>query len=77
MDVTAVTAQERLDGDLPTNLIAVHADGGGNFHCLDISRLDGAGLAPVVFWAHDDQDRLSNVASSFTPWLQDLIQGIR
>ena len=73
MDVAAVTAQERLDGGLPAELIAVHADRGGNFHCLDTSQVDAAGLAPVVFWAHDDQAHVRVVAPTFMAWLQDLI----
>jgi hypothetical protein len=64
-DVVELTRQERSDGGLPGSLVALHADGGGSFTCLDGQR--------VVFWAHDDPGSTTPVADSFSTWLVDLL----
>ncbi len=61
-DVVEPTRQERLDGGLPRHLVALHADGGGNFTCLDGQR--------VVLWTHDEHGA-SQVAENFAEWLAD------
>ena len=63
-DVAELTQKERLHGGLPRHLIAVHADGGGNFNCLDRQR--------IVFWSHEDQDA-TPVAETFVDWLSQVL----
>ena len=48
-------------------------DGGGNHHCLDLSRATTED-APVVFWDHEHEDGPQQVPSdwapSFSAWLE-------
>jgi hypothetical protein len=62
-NVVDLTRQERLDGGLPKHLIAVHADGGGNFACLDSGQM--------LLWHHDGPNEVRD--DGFAVWLTHLL----
>ncbi|HEX5744721.1 MAG TPA: SMI1/KNR4 family protein [Archangium sp.] len=75
LSLTEMTRSEReeMSPALPTHLIPLMNDGGGNLYCLD-SR--GAGEPPVVFWDHTagEQQEPARVASDFTTWLAERVE---
>ncbi|WNG54214.1 SMI1/KNR4 family protein [Archangium gephyra] len=75
LSLTAMTRSEReeMNPALPSHLIPLMNDGGGNLYCLD-SRVSGD--PSVVFWDHtagEHQD-LTRVASDFTTWLAERLE---
>lgn len=62
-DVVELTLAERRDGGLPEPFVAIHADGGGNFTCLNSGQ--------VADWLHDGEPVPRE--TSFTAWLIDLL----
>jgi hypothetical protein len=75
LSLTAMTRSEReeMSPALPTQLIPLMNDGGGNLYCLD-SRVKGE--PPVVFWDHTagEQQAPVQVASDFTVWLAERVE---
>ena len=59
---------------LPSGMIAVANDGGGNLYLLDCR--EGAQTGSVYWWGHEQdpgEDRVELVASSFAVFLQSLV----
>jgi hypothetical protein len=74
LSLTAMTRSEReeMSPALPSHLIALMNDGGGNLYCLDC-RISGE--PPVVFWEHTagEQQEPTRVSSDFTTWLAERV----
>lgn len=72
LDLVAVTESERtqMRPALPSHLIPIMNDGGGNLYCLDASQ---AGEPTVVFWAHTlgEEQVPEAVASDFVSWMEE------
>ncbi len=72
LHLVVMTESERseMSPALPTHLIPVMNDGGGNLYCLD-SR--GAAEPPVVFWDHTagEDQQPQQVAADFVAWLSE------
>jgi hypothetical protein len=75
LSLIAMTRSEReeMSPALPTQLIPLMNDGGGNLYCLD-SRVPDE--PPVVFWDHTagEQQEPTRVASNFTTWLAERVE---
>jgi SMI1-KNR4 cell-wall len=75
LSLTAMARSERVEMSpaLPTHLVPLLNDGGGNLYCLD-SRVQGE--PPVVFWDHTagEQQEPARVASDFTTWLAERVE---
>jgi hypothetical protein len=60
-------------------LIPFSPDGGGNFYCLDISRLAEDGICPIIFWVsnyvYTEIDKPEIVNNSFTEWVKQVFIG--
>jgi len=72
LNVVTVTTSERREAQppLPSHLIPVMNDGGGNLYCIDVSEAY-RDECPIVFWDHEagpNQDP-EQVSDSFTVWL--------
>ena len=75
-DVVEITLSERARGTLPSTLVAVMNNGGGDLYCLDTNTVDAEmGSAAVVAWLHETspQEGAEPVADRFSDWLIDLI----
>lgn len=75
LSLTAMTRSERQEAHpaLPTHLVPLMNDGGGNLYCLDV-RVPGE--PPVVFWDHEagtEQEPVS-VAEDFVIWLSSRLE---
>ena len=74
LNLVAVAESERTEAQpqLPSHLVPVTNDGGGNLYCLDASEPYREEF-PVVFWDHDRQSSQTPdlVAESFAEWLSD------
>jgi cell wall assembly regulator SMI1 len=72
LDLVKVTLSERseMEPPLPTRLVPVMNDGGGNLYCLDL-RNEQIAEPPVVFWDHTRgrNQEPDQVAASFTKWM--------
>ncbi len=70
LDLGRVTQSERLEMEphLPTHLLPVMNNGGGDLYCLDTSVTNEP---PVVFWDHEGGANQvpKVVAESFSSWL--------
>jgi hypothetical protein len=75
LNLTAMTRSEREDTHtaLPTHLVPLMNDGGGNFYCLDTRVPEES---PVVFWDHTAGARQEPrvVAADFTHWLTTRVE---
>ena len=71
LDLVAATESERtqMSPALPSHLIPIMNDGGGNLYCLDSSK---AGEPMIVFWNHTagEEQEPEPVASDFVSWLE-------
>ncbi len=50
-------------------------DGGGNHFCLDLAPANGGHVGQVITMWHDSSER-EFVASNFTAWLEDILNGV-
>jgi hypothetical protein len=75
LDLVAVTESERtqMSPALPTHLIPIMNDGGGNLYCLDSSK---AGEPIIVFWDHTagEEQEPEPVASDFVSWMEERLE---
>ncbi len=49
-DAIWITKRERVDSDLPTDLVIVGATGDGGYWALDLAQANNEGEAPVIIW---------------------------
>ncbi len=59
---------------LPTDLIAVYNDGGGNLFCVRVDEGPGRRRDAVLAWWHDDDSPPEQVDESFAAWLRSLVR---
>lgn len=75
LSLTEMTRSEReeMSPRLPSHLVPLMNDGGGNLYCLD-SRVEGE--PPVVFWDHTagEQQEPTKVTSDFMVWLAERVR---
>ncbi|WP_224241938.1 SMI1/KNR4 family protein [Hyalangium gracile] len=75
LHLVTVTESERTEvrPRLPSHLIPLMNDGGGNLYCLDVR---SAGEPAVVFWDHEASEEQSPepVASDFISWLANRLE---
>jgi hypothetical protein len=75
LDLVAVTESERTQmcPALPSHLIPIMNDGGGNLYCLDLSK---AGEPMIVFWDHTagEEQAPELVASDFVSWMEERLE---
>jgi hypothetical protein len=71
LDLVKNTVAERTENEpsLPSHLVPVMGDGGGNHYCLDTSKIEGE--CPIIFWDHeaDEGQATKRVSQSFESWL--------
>jgi cell wall assembly regulator SMI1 len=78
-ELVTVTMSERTEAQprIPSQLLPLRNDGGGNHYCLDLRRAT-KDEAPVVFWDHaagEDQTP-EDWSPSFTAWLKDHVTNL-
>src|SRR5438552_2865108 len=74
LDLVAMTRAERTEPGLPvpSSLVPICNDGGGNLYCLSVEHAVEKRESPVFFWSHDDPDEVPDeMAPSFSAWLLD------
>ena len=57
----------------PVTLIPIRGDGYGNYDCIDLACVNGAGEPAIVEWLHDG-GRRRLLASDFFSWLDELVE---
>jgi cell wall assembly regulator SMI1 len=76
LDVVELTKSERTEmlPPIPTNLVPVLNDGGGNHVCIDTSNSSGE-AAVMVFWDHElgPKQIPEKIAVDFNDWIISLL----
>ena len=76
LDLVRITNSERqeMSPRLPSALLPVYNDGGGNLFCLNTEKAKNDSC-PIVFWDHDldENQEPEAMADSFEVWLSALI----
>jgi cell wall assembly regulator SMI1 len=77
LDIVGITKSERIESGcpLPTNLVPLLNDGGGNLYCVAVSDEQ---TGSIVFWDHEagPEQEPELHASSLEEWMLDLLSDL-